>query len=541
MKKFILIIAICAISPQSHSQSWNLAGNAGTSSLTDFIGTTDNTAVKIKVNNNASMFFGTNSFVAIGDFSPNYKLDVGGDINTNSKYRINGLTALSTNGSNIFVGNNSGTSITTGTNNTGTGGGTLNFCTSCSNNTAGGINVLRNTTTGRYNTGIGAYAIYTNTTGEGNTGMGYYALYNNNGSYNTAVGEVALLQNLNGTQNTAVGCQALYNNVNNYNTGVGFGALYSTASSQYNTAIGWGAGNTYNHGWFNTFIGAGCDANQNSLANSIALGEAATVTASNQTRIGNSVVTSTGAYTGWTNISDGRYKKNVKEDVKGMDFIMKLRPVTYNLDVSGISNKLNESRGKEMSEQMKNAISEKEKIIYSGFVAQEVEQSAKELGYDFSGVDKPKNENDMYGLRYAEFVVPLVKGMQEQQQMIDELKRSNDELKKQNENLKNDIAEIKIASGLQTKKSKTISSVLNNEFQIFPNPATESISIHFENPSSKEMQLIIFDAQGKTVKSVLVNGSETQINISEFANGNYFVQLLDGDILLSGQKMTVIK
>ncbi len=64
----------------------------------------------------------------------------------------------------------------------------------------------------------------------------------------------------------------------------------------------------------------------------------ATVTDVNQTRIGNSSTTSTGGYTNWTNISDGRYKKNVDEDgVVGLDFILKLRPVTYNLDVTGIS------------------------------------------------------------------------------------------------------------------------------------------------------------------------------------------------------------
>ena len=40
------------------------------------------------------------------------------------------------------------------------------------------------------------------------------------------------------------------------------------------------------------------------------------------------------------------------------------------------------------------------------------------FGYDFSGVDKPKNDKDFYGLRYAEFTVPLVKAVQEQQQII---------------------------------------------------------------------------------------------------------------------------
>ena len=65
----------------------------------------------------------------------------------------------------------------------------------------------------------------------------------------------------------------------------------------------------------------------------------------------------------------------------------------------------------------------------TGFIAQEVEKAANELGYDFSGVDKPKNKNDYYGLRYAEFVVPLVKAMQEQQNMIEEMKAEIELLK----------------------------------------------------------------------------------------------------------------
>jgi len=59
---------------------------------------------------------------------------------------------------------------------------------------------------------------------------------------------------------------------------------------------------------------------------------------------------------------------------------------------------------------------------YSGFLAQEVEKAAKESDYDFSGVHAPRNEHDLYSLTYAEFVVPLVKAVQEQQHQIDELK-----------------------------------------------------------------------------------------------------------------------
>ena len=66
--------------------------------------------------------------------------------------------------------------------------------------------------------------------------------------------------------------------------------------------------------------------------------------------------------------------------------------------------------------------------VQTGFIAQEVEEAAQKANYDFSGIDAPQNEEDNYGLRYAEFVTPLVKAIQEQQKMIEELQLKIKEL-----------------------------------------------------------------------------------------------------------------
>ena len=84
---------------------------------------------------------------------------------------------------------------------------------------------------------------------------------------------------------------------------------------------------------------------------------------------------------------------------------------------------------------MKTSIAEKEQMIFSGFIAQEVEQAAKETAYDFSGIDKPADQTGFYGLRYGDFVVPLVKAMQEQQQMISDLQKKISVLEEQNKML----------------------------------------------------------------------------------------------------------
>lgn len=345
-----------------------------------------------------TVYYGTAQKVGIGTTTPAFKLDVkGGSINTDSLYRIGGNTVLSVKGEgNTFTGIGSGLSNTTGL-----------------DNTANGYQTLNSNTTGFRNSANGYRALSSNTTGGSNTANGFVALLSNTiGGLNTANGYAALLYNIYGNENTAVGSNALSN----------------TFGSNGNTALGANAGDSHDNGYYNTFLGSDADANGSGYFNSIAIGNTSRVTAPLQVRIGGSFIESIGGYRNWTNISDGRYKKNIKEDVRGLDFIMKLRPVTYNLDVAGISQKLNESRGKENDPQFSKSISAKEKTVFSGFVAQEVEAVANAIGYDFSGVDKPKNVNDFYGLRYAEFVVPLVKAVQEQQGLIRDMQKQIDQL-----------------------------------------------------------------------------------------------------------------
>jgi hypothetical protein len=214
--------------------------------------------------------------------------------------------------------------------------------------------------------------------------------------------------------NTATGSGAMfYNSSGSYNTGIGYHTLFNTTTAQFNVAVGHNAGAARDNGYNNVFVGANTDVAATGLFNVIAIGQGTTVGAASVARFGNSATISYGGWAGWSNVSDARFKKDVRENVRGLDFIMKLRPVTYHLDVSGISRKLDESRGAEWDEQMNSAIAEKERVVQTGFIAQEVEEAARSLGYDFSGVDAPKGADDLYGLRYAEFVVPLVKAMQE--------------------------------------------------------------------------------------------------------------------------------
>lgn len=283
---------------------------------------------------------------------------------------------------------------------------------------------------GTNNTFVGGLAGYYNFNGMNNTGVGFRTLYlNSSGNANTALGYQALWGNVSGRKNSALGYNALYANNQDYNTGIGAYALYATTNGSYNVAVGYKAGRLFNNGWNNTFIGAEADVAAAGFYNVVALGNIATCTDVNQCRIGNSATYSIGGYEAWTNISDARFKKNIQANVVGLSFINKLRPVTYTLDVYAVSAFLNENRGHEMNPYLAEALKAKAGEIESGFIAQEVEAAARAVGYDFSGIDAPQNEYSLYGLRYAEFVVPLVKAVQELQQKLEILKRENVELK----------------------------------------------------------------------------------------------------------------
>ena len=95
------------------------------------------------------------------------------------------------------------------------------------------------------------------------------------------------------------------------------------------------------------------------IYNSIAIGNVSRVSAPNQVRIGNSFTTSIGGYAGWSTISDGRVKKNIKDNVPGLAFINKLKAVTYNLDLDA-ADKFLQSPGVKQKEQRTQMSSQKD-------------------------------------------------------------------------------------------------------------------------------------------------------------------------------------
>ena len=298
-----------------------------------------------------------------------------------------------------------------------------------SSNIGFGSSALQNNT-GYNNIGIGVGSC-SQASGTDNIAIGFGTLEGpQSGSSNIGMGTFTLESNTSGANNVAIGFDAMNRNQTGQgNTAIGNTALTSTSNSYFNTVVGANSAVNYDNGYNNVFVGANNDVNGAGYYNVIAIGQGVVCTAPSQARFGNSATNSIGGYADWTNFSDGRYKKNMREDVKGLDFVMRLRPITYNLDVTGIRAHLGQKAPAD--EGTRRSITEREGEVLSGFAAQEVEAAAAASGYTFSGVDRPKNDKDFYGLRYGDFVVPLVKAVQEQQKMIEALQQEVAELKKQ--------------------------------------------------------------------------------------------------------------
>ncbi len=310
---------------------------------------------------------------------------------------------------------------TTGTSNSGTGAYSLQANTTGGFNTASGFQSLLSNITGSYNSANGTDALHDNTTGYYNTATGFEPLYHNTiGDYNSAHGTDALYYNTFGTNNTANGASALfYNDYGNNNTAIGSGALKNNIGGTGNIAIGFNSGTHPNATDIYNTISIG---NDGSFLNGY----------QNQVIIGNASTGFIGGKVTWSVVSDARIKNSVTEDVKGLDFILRLRPVTYHISNKAITDITGNKETPDFPGKY-----DGEKVKYTGFIAQEVELAARTANYDFSGYAAPKNEWGLYTVSYEQFVVPLVKAVQElneinlvQQKIIKDLTARIDKLER---------------------------------------------------------------------------------------------------------------
>lgn len=294
------------------------------------------------------------------------------------------------------------------------------------NNVALGNNSLSQNTTGYQNTAIGVSALEKNKTGLRNVAIGVATLTSNTeGAYNTAIGNNALCMSTAGKDNVAIGIESLYYNTGDENTAVGNHTL-ELVEGYKNVAIGFYAMRSSGQGNLNTAIGYKALTNNTNYSNCTGLGANSSVTGSNQVQLGDSSVT-VYAQKALVTRSDARDKIDIEDSPLGLNFIMKLRPVKYRMN----SREAYFEEGKERDFTATNDGSKAGKRPHYGLIAQEVKQSMNELGVDFAGYldSKVDGGEDVLSLGYTEFIAPMIKAIQQQQQMIEQLQKEIEKLK----------------------------------------------------------------------------------------------------------------
>ena len=197
------------------------------------------------------------------------------------------------------------------------------------------------------------------------------------------------------------------------------------------------AGNVNTTGSSNTFLGNQADASSAALSNATAIGNGASVNASNKIRLGNSSVTLVETQGSFVTISDRRLKTNITDNSIGLNFIKAVRPVHY---------ELKSQKG----------------IPYDGFIAQEIDSILLKQGIkDFSGLSRPENtEGAYYTVSYATFVVPLVNAVKELDAKNEATAKENAALKAELERMKATNAILKASVDKNTQDIEIIKAAL---------------------------------------------------------------------------------
>ncbi|HEY6977910.1 MAG TPA: tail fiber domain-containing protein [Chitinophagaceae bacterium] len=241
---------------------------------------------------------------------------------------------------------------------------------------------------------------------------------------------------------------------------------------------------------------------------------------------------------GSVNTSDARDKKNIRDLNYGLKKIMQLHPVKFNWkDEHNTDDKL-------------------------GLIAQDLQKVLPEVvkAYEYKRDSTGKREKvaaARLGVMYADIIPVLIKGIQEQQQMIEQQNKKNEELQRmitdQNKNiealkqlmntLKDDLSLTKALNENTVKSAETITGA--SLAQNSPNPFNQSTVINYLLPQNTANAFIrITDVNGRLIKNIAATAKgkgQVILQAGELAAGIYQYSLVVNGKLIDTKKMVLTK
>jgi hypothetical protein len=215
-----------------------------------------------------------------------------------------------------------------------------------------------------------------------------------------------------------------------------------------------------------------------------------------------------------------KLKQNITELSSALDLIAKLKPKEYEYKHDGTYKLMNLPEGKRFG-----LIAEDVEEVLPGLVkATEFNQKQS------NGEQTPASEKvEFKALNYTELIPIIIKGMQEQAELIKQQQLQIDDLKAQ-------VSRITGGGGTLTG----MGSLEQNN----PNPVTSSTRIAYTVPSGvNHAQLLLTDNGGKTIKAVSLSPGSKAINLNTIglSSGIYNYSLMINGIIVQTKKMEIVR
>lgn len=502
-----LVAALILVSASASAQTWDLTGNAGTVSGTDFLGTTDNVALRLRTNNTDRLYIASGGFVGIGTTTQI------GSANFVISSAINNWGGMYTNAASStarpFYGYSvQGTAVAWHYYDPSTSTWILHV----------GYDRLFVTNNGNVGIGTSTPSSMLDVAGNGN-----FNSITTSGSISSGSISCSSLS----SSSAVSGSSFSTGNFTMNNSGL---SMSGTHTFTITPEVVFNGDATFNSTWFHakqiegrtTSSAAGVTGF--AIANNPSLVSYGVFGTSNGSPFAYGLACSgNGYYTGdWYDISDAKFKTNLHGLNNALSIVMQLQPRTYEFKQSEYP-QMNFPAG-----------------MHYGFIAQEMEKVTPNLVASTSqpvDMNNPDGEqNNFKMVNYIGLIPVLTEAIKEQQAII---QRQDSIINAQNERLDRLESKVNGSSSVENKDQ------LNRLYQNQPNPAGQETVIRYAvDPNAASAYVVVRDMQGNVVKTIPVSqkgeGALT-IQSQELGSGVYTYELVVDGKLCDSRKMVIAK